>query len=258
MVLLTIVTVVKDDPAGLLATHESLAHQDRSLPEGFTWEWVVIDGSADSTEFSTDFDFSGEFHYERQTPSGIYPAMNHALTVASGEYILFLNAGDTLAASETLTRLATDLSNRPAWLFGRVLFFSRSGASLREREWSYHAEKRALFARGHFPPHQGTIMKTEELRRIGGFSPDLKLVADYEAMLKISEISDPVELTYPIAIFARGGASTVHWKHALKEFHRARMRVLQPQGVAKVKELFNTGIQTGKHIGSSIKSKIVR
>jgi hypothetical protein len=41
---LTVVTVVKDDPAGFAATVESLAAQDLSAVE-----YVVVDGSADST-----------------------------------------------------------------------------------------------------------------------------------------------------------------------------------------------------------------
>ena len=258
MVLLTIATVVIDDPEGLIATYESLRHQDLASPSGFTWEWVVIDGSSDYGTFVTETDFTGEFLYQRQAPRGIYPAMNYALDSASGAYILFLNAGDTLADSSTLNQLASDLSKQPAWLFGRVLFFSQSGIPLREKQWSYQSEKSAHFARGYFPPHQGTVMRTSELIRIGGFSQDLKLVADYEAMLKVSEISDPLEVTYPIARFRQGGASTVHWRHALKEFHQARVRVLRPRGRQKLREQVRTGVQAGKHLGSAIKSKIMR
>ncbi len=96
---LSIVTVVKDDVDGFRRTADSLRAQD---VDGV--EWVVIDSSADLGEIRAAIDaaaLTAEYHWT--TPAGVYPAMNAGLAEATGDYVLFLNAGDTLAADNTAT-----------------------------------------------------------------------------------------------------------------------------------------------------------
>lgn len=257
MSLVSIVTVVKDDQEGFDQTYQSLVSQTEL--ESGAWQWIVVDGSAQPLTVADNLPDGTQVKHELQNPEGIYAAMNRGLDMATGEYVYFLNAGDTLAEATTLKNVIGDLrSHQPVWLFGPVLFFNEQGYRLTEREWNYATERRNLFARGLFPPHQGTIMRTSVLREVGGFSRDLDLVADYEAVLKVSLVADPLRVSYPIAHFRQGGASTVHWRQALREFHQARVRVLRPQGIRKLREQVHTGVQAAKHLGSAIKSKITK
>ncbi len=52
---------------------------------------------------------------------GLYDAMNKALQMATGDYILFLNAGDKLHSATLLSELASQIKEeRPAVIFGRT------------------------------------------------------------------------------------------------------------------------------------------
>ncbi len=60
----------------------------------------------------------------RSTPDqGLYDAMNIGLAAASGEYLIFLNAGDTLAEPGTLKTLAEHIERdvRPDFIYGDAL-----------------------------------------------------------------------------------------------------------------------------------------
>jgi hypothetical protein len=55
-------------------------------------------------------------------------------------------------------------------------------------------------------------------------------------MLRLSLFGDPVESGEVWADFYEGGLSTMRWRHAIREFHRARMDVLRPEGIDLAKE----------------------
>jgi glycosyltransferase involved in cell wall biosynthesis len=241
---LTVVTVVKDDPQGFERTLKSLDQQDL---DGI--EFVVVDSSNDSETIPkvlSEVLFSNS-HVTWTEPSGIYSAMNTGLRQAQGDYIYFLNAGDAFCDENVLREIwAIVESVKPVWIVGRVEIFERSGATVPSRSWDYQAEKKALFARGLFPPHQGTIVRTEALRSVGGFNGQFAIAADYAAALSLSQVSTPHMTDRLIATFFEGGVSTERWQESFREFHRARRLILTPRGFDSLVERFNYG----KHYAS--------
>ncbi len=234
---LTVVSVVKDDPKGLAATLSSLAQQDLAGVE-----YVVVDGSADRNavpDALTASPVPPRYSWER--PRGIYPAMNSGLDEATGAFIFYANAGDTLLP-DVLARVRPRLEATTAeWGYGRVGFRSPVGSRIvPEPAWSYPVERRHHFARRRFPPHQGTFMRTRELRRQGGFDESFRLTADYLAALRASVASEPVILDEMIAVFETGGASSTAWREGLREFHRARLVALNLRGMARLHEQMHT------------------
>ncbi len=238
MSLLTVVTVVKDDESGLRHTLASLHSQ---ASREFTV--LVLDGSSDRCAVPEILASFGDltFTYRWAAPSGVYGAMNEALNDVATPYTYFLNAGDELASTDVLARANEALlPTMPTWAFGRVLFFSETGAPLTESPWSYQSERRRLFARGYFPAHQGVIVATDELRRQGGFDRTYLVAADYASILTCSTIAEPLELGFTLAVFRQGGLSTTQWRRSLKEFHRARRTIFRPAGKSALLEQFDT------------------
>jgi len=234
---LTVVTVVKDDPEGFAHSLESLTAQDLAGVE-----FVVVDSSGDpETIPQLLLDVSlPDSHLEWIEPSGIYSAMNTGLGQAQGDFIYYLNAGDTFCDARVLGDIRTIVESvNPVWIVGRVEISERSGARVPSGPWNYQTEKNALFARGLFPPHQGTICRTESLRNAGGFDAKYSISADYAAALSLSLVSDPLMTDRVIATFFEGGVSTERWQDSFREFHQARRLILKPRGFTSLVERFH-------------------
>ncbi len=102
----SIITVTRNHLSGLKATQSSLAQENTAL-----FEWIVIDGA--STDGTADYLATTNAQWLSEPDNGIYDAMNKGLARARGDYVLFLNAGDTLALPRTLETLAEILKARP-------------------------------------------------------------------------------------------------------------------------------------------------
>lgn len=236
--LITVITVVRDAPEALRLTAASVAGQE--LADRADVEHLVVDGSSVVDDLS---DLPGVRH-EVRPARGIYTAMNEGLQAATGEYAYFLNAGDTLHAVDTLAFVIDRLASvRPEWAYGEVAIVDERGVRTITPRWDFDAEASRCFARGLFPPHQGTFARREALLALGGFDESYRIAADYAMALRLSQRSVPAYLDRVIATFPEGGASTVGWREAQREFHRARVSILQPTGMAAVRERLDTARQ---------------
>lgn len=234
---LTIVTVLRDDLPGLERTLASLGGVlDASI------QYIVVDSSHDHESVATlvaDSAPSAEVIWEE--PSGIYPAMNAGLNRARGRYIYFLNAGDELNGQGLFEARKEVEAKSPVWLTAPVEIEEVNGQQVTSPPWAFESESAWAFARGNFPAHQGTIVATEALRSQGGFDIGYRIAADYASMLTLSRKAPPVMLDEPLARFHEGGASTVGWHRAHREFHRARRKILKPTGSLAAREYVATG-----------------
>ena len=249
MVLLSLITVVKDDTEGFQRTLESVTMQTMATTEVACLEWLVIDGSNEQSAVPALLATANNPNARCQwsAPQGVYPAMNTGLAQATGDYVLFLNAGDELSDPTTAETIITTLQrDRPLWLFGQVCFVSENGNRVTPPPMDYAREREASFSRGRFPPHQGTIVKRQALIDNGGFDTSYRIAADYAACLRLVQQQDPVVIGETIAVFYEGGLSTNAWRESMREFHRARRDILRPRGAAAVREWVNTQLGVAK------------
>jgi glycosyltransferase involved in cell wall biosynthesis len=246
----SVITVVKDDPAGFAETMDSVASQTSA-----DIEHVVIDSSSDP---ETVPELLGErpVIYRWTPPAGIYPAMNDALALSRGEYAYFANAGDVLFDSEVLARARGALAGR-IWGFGPVEIIERSGRRVVTPRWDYEHERARGFARGLFPAHQGTFARRQTLLDLGGFDTSFAISADYAMALRLSLMDDPVELDFIVASFREGGTSTDRWQESFREFHRARQEMLGLAGRAAARERVDTAVHfTGVWLNRTVVSRL--
>jgi glycosyltransferase involved in cell wall biosynthesis len=231
---LSVITVVKDEVAGFIETLKSLNEQ--SLKE---FNWVVIDSSTDRTAISSLVESYGKSaDYLWVEPEGIYPAMNLGASLAQGRYLYFLNSGDTLFNSDTLRRVDDALAATcPLWAFGNIDFWNQKGQKLTEPHWDYNTEQQHRFARGRFPGHQGLFVDKNAFEALGGLDTQFSIAADYHMICRLSQIQAPRELGFVVANFTQGGASTLSWRTAQKEFRKARKIVFPPNIVDQLEEL---------------------
>ena len=197
----SIVTVVLNDLSGLRKTAASLAHQS------FTdFEWIVVDGASTDQQKPDPGALTPEpIVFISEPDRGIYDAMNKGWKLASGEWILFLNAGDALCQDRTLEDVAEQLKGSEAlWAFGMVRNVDQQGRVIGIQNASpFNRMGQAL---GNTTvPHQATFMRRTLLKQVNGFRLDSGTAADQEAIYRAARHSPPEELVWPIADFSLGG-----------------------------------------------------
>ena len=234
---LSVISVIKDDVEGFQRTLQSIREQDT---KGI--ELVVVDSSEDRDAVKrtlADFALPREYHW--MPADGVYPAMNAALDMATGEYTYFANAGDEFFAGNVVAQARSHLQGA-VWAFGPVEIVQENGERVFTPYWEYHTEWRRGFSRGLFPSHQGTFVKREILQSVGGFDASFAIAADYAMVLRIAGIADPVVLPFVVGRFHEGGLSSQFRRESFVEFHRARREILDLHGAARVREQLDTSV----------------
>ena len=200
--LVSIITVNFNHLEGLKRTYESV------LSQTFTdYEWIVIDGG--STDGSREFI---EQHQDRfaywcsEKDNGIYHAMNKGIRQAKGEYLNFMNSGDTFACKETLAGVFS-VQRTADVLYGYMVLEHING-----RYIIYHNMKASLDWYNLFSdplPHQATFIKRVLFDVVGMYDEDFRVVADSRWFAKAVLLHKASYEFIPkkIAIFEKGGES---------------------------------------------------
>lgn len=92
-------------------------------------EYIIIDGG--STDGTVDIikKYADRLAYWVSEPDkGIYDAMNKGITVATGDYINFMNAGDTFASGSSVSDTFTETDTTgPDIIYGNAIEKDREG-----------------------------------------------------------------------------------------------------------------------------------
>lgn len=201
---LAVVTVCRDPGDSVLATAASIAAQTLPL------RWIVVDGaSRDGTPERLRALARPPDALISEADAGIADAFNKGLTMAGGDEVLFLNAGDAFVRPEALADLARAWDRpRYRWVAGGVLVCDAQGRELGIRTPDPGVPPRRLVARGNRIPHPAVLAEAGFLRRLGGFDQSYRYAMDYEMWLRaIADGQPPQIVDLVVARFALGGRS---------------------------------------------------
>jgi len=173
--LLSVVTVTFNARAAFEKTAASVRAQ--------TWrhriEYLVVDGaSTDGTvaAIQAAAERSEVDAWVSEPDRGIYDAMNKATARARGEYVLFLNAGDTFPAADTVERFLDLGTDRPDYVWGDCEVDQGGQQVLDPARLMVRFLYRQMTV-----SHQSLAVRTEVLRR-HPFDLSLKVAADYAVL----------------------------------------------------------------------------
>lgn len=163
----SILTVNYNNAEGLRRTLESVAAQTYQ-----EFEHVIIDGgsSDESVGIIRNYEKSlksndkykmTNVQWISEPDNGIYDAMNKGVRKASGEYLLFLNGGDTLASEKALEEIAPYLDGDD-FIVGRV-FFSIKGNRVSVSPLLSEKDMSMYYMYLHGINHQSAFIKSELL-----------------------------------------------------------------------------------------------
>ena len=98
-------------------------------------EYIIIDGQSNDGTLDVINQYKNQINYFVSEPDkGIYDAMNKGLKAATGEYVLFINAGDLLYQSSTISNLIKIINEQaPDIIYGETLLIDGAGNELGTR-----------------------------------------------------------------------------------------------------------------------------
>lgn len=222
--LLTIVVISKDDPRGLERTLRSIERQS------FRGYEVVVIPKGTSGGFDTSMLDLPRIITVQQTSAGISEAFNEGIRQASGEWINFLNGGDSYADGAVLERMHAGLV--PALAVATARAQDRSTGIRIPRDRTFAQRNLELVA------HQASFFRRELFERHGLYSSDFRIRMDFEWMLRLPRETAVLWLDDVIVDFEGGGISTarpvgnsLEELRALRRHHRGLLRVAALLGV---------------------------
>ena len=217
---LSIITVTRNNLEGLRRTAESVAAQ---LWRDF--EWIVIDGA--STDGSKEFLqlLSPQPDWWKSEPDkGVYDAMNKGLSMARGEYLLFLNAGDALCGPRTLQECFHNFPEDDI-VYGDAVFVYP-----KKEKTVVHPDRLSLYYfRHHSLCHQATFIRRVLLRECGGYSLRYTIVSDWRQwVVWMTEGRSFRHLPLKVCRYMMDGISTTQRKLSIREREEVFREVLPP------------------------------
>ncbi|WP_051624154.1 glycosyltransferase family 2 protein [Clostridium akagii] len=174
---ISIVTVTFNCKDNIEATIQSVINQTYN-----DFEYVIVDGiSKDGTlEIIKKFcENDKRINYISENDNGIYDAMNKGISITTGDYIIFLNAGDLLNDDYVLEEISNYCNNINDVIFGNITIYNKN-TSYKKVINNNIFEENINLIRKKMICHQALICKRELFYQLGKFNLKYKIAADYE------------------------------------------------------------------------------
>ncbi len=227
---LSIITVVLNDYAGLSKTIASVAKQ-----KFLELEHIVVDGGSNdgSAELASQF---SSIPIPSKPDGGIYPAMQRGAIVASGEYLVFCNAGDIIFGENFLANALSQLRiDKSLWGFGPIIERTER-STFAWVSTPKETDSQSIISRKTFVPFPSFIIDRNLYLSLGGLTDQYRIAGDFELICKVANISSPSIFRDPIAQFSAGGVSYLHADKAWKEEIAIRTNLFELDFLARCKQ----------------------
>ena len=197
----TVITVCRNHAKGLEKTIQSVESQ--------TWqekEFLVIDGASTDGTMEVIRQHEGSITQWISEPDlGIYDAMNKGVRLAQGQWIIFMNAGDTFASADTLQRVFQEPQKADV-IYGDVI----KGENVKKAEAPHNAH-RMFFC------HQSAFVRTSCLKAFP-FDTSHRMSADFKQIKQLYLAGKNFkQLDFPIAVFDTLGISNTSRSKGLRD-----------------------------------------
>ena len=199
---LSIITINYNDAKGLQKTIESVACQ--------TWknfEYIVIDGGSVDGSQAVIENYKDSITYSvSEKDKGIYNGMNKGIKEAKGEYLLFLNSGDTLLNNTVLEVVHQSFLSDVSFLCGHLVYEQDGKTIVKE-----HPEKMTFsYLVSKTVYHPSTFIKRSLFEKYGLYNEENRIVSDWEFFFKALGLNGEsyLKLNHAITDFDMMGISS--------------------------------------------------
>lgn len=187
-------------------------------------EYIVIDGASNDRTMSIVNRYRERISVVVSEPDrGLYDAMNKGIRLATGDYLCFLNAGDSFHEDDTLLRMAHSIHEPqlPDVLYGETELVDREGHFLRMRRLSApDALTWKSFRQGMLVCHQAFFARRD---RVVPYDLRYRYSADFDWCIRVMKQSKVLHNTRLTLIDYLAEGMTTHNRNASL---RERFRIM--------------------------------
>ena len=227
---LTIITINRNNAAGLEKTMQSVLSQTRT-----DYEYIVVDGA--STDGSVEVierlaeRFGDRLKWVSEPDKGIYNAMNKGIGMATGEYVQILNSGDSLAAEDVVEKMyaAVEKEGRPFILYGNMLKDFPGGRIHRDKGFAGEDITLLSLYIGTLN-HSPAYLRRSLFDRYGLYDESLKIDSDWKWYLQAIVFGEekPVYADIDVTLFDMAGISETNKELAKAEREQVLRELVPP------------------------------
>jgi glycosyltransferase involved in cell wall biosynthesis len=192
-------------------------------------EHIFVDGaSKDKTllliqKFNSEFNSGQKSKIISEADKGIYDAMNKAAAMATGDYLCFLNAGDTFYTNTTIEEIInyqlSIINYTPDILYGETAIVDDNGKFLYMRRLKTPKTLTwKSFRQGMLVCHQAFIIKRELFEP---YNLSYRFSSDFDWCIRMMKKANWIHNTHLTLInYLNEGITTANRKDSLKERYR--------------------------------------
>ncbi|MEO6719099.1 MAG: glycosyltransferase family 2 protein [Ferruginibacter sp.] len=205
MPLLSIITVNYNNATGLQKTLQSVFAQT------FTgYEYIIIDGGSTDRSKALIGEYADRLAYwVSEKDNGVYDAMNKGISIAKGNYTMFLNSGDFLLDENVLLKFSNQPVERKA-----AIYYGNMKIEAENNTMKAHTYPPLLtldFWEHYTINHQASFIKTLLFKELGLYDTGYTLAADYAFFLKCFVYGKQFEhIDHELVYYKSDGLSSVN------------------------------------------------
>lgn len=257
---ITLITACYNSAETIRTAIESVLSQ-----KGVDIEYIVVDGGSKDGTLEVVKEYAARpaspvrpaslaIKFISERDRGMYDAINKGIKMATGDVVGILNADDVLASDETLAKIAAQFegtgngeqgTERIDALYADIRFVTRQDAAspcgeslscLRTaktvRYCSAAKWKPWMFRFAAMVPHPSFYVRRECFERLGGYSLDYRICADFELELRYLYLAKLKAAYLPecVVVMRMGGMSTSGWRSNIV-INREDLRALRSHGI---------------------------
>ena len=199
--MITIITPAYNVIDSITKTYASVMSQ-----KNVEFEYIIVDGMSidNSIELYDSWSSNPKFKYFVEKDEGIYDAMNKGVRNSNGDYIIFMNAGDTFYNNNSIETVMS----QPAIVDYDIIYGDYYVHNARRRNGYRKAKKIVTLWKGMPTSHQAMIFKRKSLIPVF-YDTNSGLAADHKLLIEKYIAGEKFLMLHNITIanYSGGGVS---------------------------------------------------
>lgn len=214
---ISIVTIVYNDFENIEKTIKSILSQSYN-----NVQYIIVDGaSTDGTKEIIEKYKDSVDVFLSERDSGISDAFNKGTQLAKGEYINYMNSGDTFIDNDSLSFFVDKIVNTQADVVTAFSRFVDSKIPKTTLSNCSHISKKAMIS------HQASFISMSLFEKYGLYDEDFKVRMDYEFWIRVLPKSSLYFIDEILVDYSDGGVSGQSSNINYREEIRAQIKNLK-------------------------------